>query len=270
MSRTSVRIPRWVVSLIICFALSNPIFSVLAGYSGVITECLKFLTTFLDAPFLHTIFALDFPLLMCLGAASFIFIADINRSRSVSATSESVINPEIRFLSWKMTLGPPFLSFLDISEAHDFSPYDMFLSIVTFRGFHSTPPSVENMWEQVSNLLYYCIYVSNITVVTSVLNCINGYLWSIPNSWVLLNRLSDTEIPNYQVLFGLISKWSINFPNNNSSLKMRMYTVMSPFTTYVADILNGTLMISLYESWNPFTSHSWYIADNSMQLFPAQ
>ena len=151
MGWTAIRIPRWVVTLSICIASSNPIFSVHARCSGVTKECLEFSTNLLTVPFLCAIFALALPLIMLLRAISFTLIADINRPSAVSATRESVINTKIRLLSWNMSLGLTLFLFLDIYTTHYFSLYGMFLYIVTFVGYHSASPSVKKIRAQVSN-----------------------------------------------------------------------------------------------------------------------
>ena len=150
----AVRITRWVVTRRICFAWSNPIFSVRAKYSGVTTECLEFATTLLNVPFLCAIFDLALPLLMRLGAASFTLISDTNRYSAVSATSESLTDPKIRSLSWRKSISQPLLCFLDISVTHASSPYGMLMYIVIFSGSHSTSPSVKTIWAHISNLWY--------------------------------------------------------------------------------------------------------------------
>ena len=159
MGYTSVWILSWVVNLSIYFSLSNTILFVCARCSGVITECLEFDTNFLTVLFLHSIFAFDLPSLMRLGAVSFTFIANIYLFISVPTTSESVIDPKIMSLSWKMSLGTPLLWLLDIYATHYLSPYGMFLSVVTFSGSYSTSPSFKTMWSQGSKLYSYGTYV---------------------------------------------------------------------------------------------------------------
>ena len=67
-------------------------------------------------------------------SAYFIFIADINHSCSVFATSELIINPNIRSLLCNISLRPPLLRFLYIYSKHASSLYGMFLFIVKFLG----------------------------------------------------------------------------------------------------------------------------------------
>ena len=150
MGCTSIRIQRWVVTLIIFFALYNPIFSVRAKFSGVATECLVFATTYLTVPFLCDIFTLAFTLLMRLGAAFFTFIDFINCSSAISSTSESVIDTKIRLPLWKISLRLPLLRFPDIPATHAPSLYGIFMFVVTFSVSHLTPPYINNMWVQVS------------------------------------------------------------------------------------------------------------------------
>ena len=152
MGCTAVQITHWVVTLSTCFALSNPVFSFRAKYSGFTMECLEFDTTFLTVPFLCAIFTLVLSLIMQIGANSLSFIADTYPSSTVYATSESVTEPKIRSLSWKKSVGLTFLRFLDIYATHASSQYSIFTSIVTFAGFHSTSPYVNAIWAQVSNL----------------------------------------------------------------------------------------------------------------------
>ena len=143
------------MTLIISFALSNPIFSVHARCSGVTTECLEFDTTFLTVPFFCAIFALAMSLLMHLRGASFTVIYEIHCFSTLSETSKSVINTNIRLISWNMLHKLPLIRFLDIYATHASSLYGIFLSIVTFSGSHSTLPYVKTIREHVSSSWYY-------------------------------------------------------------------------------------------------------------------
>ena len=79
------------------------------------------------------------------------------------------------------------------------------------------------------------------------MNGTNSSSWSIPNYQVLSNGSSDTGIPNDLIWLGLMSEWSIDFPNIRASFKMRMYIVTSSCNTAVTDLPTGTLVMSLYE-----------------------
>ena len=142
---------------------------------------------------------------MQLGPTSFTLIAETDQFITVSATNDLVINLKISSLSWEKSFGLYLLRFLDISATHALSPYSMFLSIVTSYGYHYTSPSIINMWAQVHNLCSDVTYVSNNTVVPSVLNGINISFWSSPNYRVLSNESSDTGIPNYLIWYGFMS-----------------------------------------------------------------
>ena len=151
MGCTDIHILCWVVTPSICSPLYNPIYSVCAKSSGVTTERLEFSNTFLTVPLLCYIIDLSLPLIMRFGDVYFTFIVEINHSSDVSSTIESVINPKTRSLLWKISLGPPLLQFLDIYATHALSLYGMFLSIVTFYGYHLTSPCDKTMWAQVYN-----------------------------------------------------------------------------------------------------------------------
>ena len=104
----------------------------------------------------------------------------------------------------------------------------------------------------------------NNNVFPYVLNGMNIFSLSIPDSRFLSNGLSDTGKPNDLIWFGFMIEWSIDFPNNMASFKMRIYALPSTCTTAVADLPTGTLVISLYELWDNFTSHSSPFVDNSL------
>ena len=104
---------------------------------------LSLLPPCLLSPFFVPFFDFSFPLLIHLGAASFTFISETNRSRVVFFTSELVTDPKIRSLSWKKSVVPPLLRFQDFSATHASSLYGVFMYIVPFYGYHSTSPSVK-------------------------------------------------------------------------------------------------------------------------------